>query len=48
MQNVQKGDRSVTLDVVKNSLWVDAKAFTTTEGGRNADARFVCTSGPSS
>ena len=32
------GNRSVTLDVVKNSL-VDA--YTTSEGALNADARFV-------
>ena len=31
----------VTLGVVKNSLWVDAKAHETPGGTRNADARFV-------
>ena len=35
------GDRSVTLAFVNNSLWVDAKAYTTIEGARNADARLV-------
>ena len=35
------GNRSVTLDIVKNSLWVDADAYTTAEGALNADARFV-------
>ena len=35
-----RGNRSVTLDVVKNSLWVDATAYTTAEGALNADARF--------
>ena len=39
--NMSKGDRSVTLDVVKNSLWLDATAYTTAEGARNADARLV-------
>ena len=39
--NMSKGDRSVTLDVVKNSLWLDATASTTAEGARNADARLV-------
>ena len=43
--NTSKGDRSVTLDVVTHSLWVDAKAYTTIEGARNVDARFVCTNG---
>ena len=38
---MSKGDRSATLDVVKNSLWVDAKAHTTFAGVRNADARLV-------
>ena len=38
---MSKGDRSVTLDVVKNSLWLDATAYTTAEGARNADARLV-------
>ena len=38
---MSKGDRSVTLDDVKNSLWVDAKAYTTMEGARDADARRV-------
>ena len=31
----------VTLGVVKNSLWVDAKAHETAGGTRNADARLV-------
>ena len=31
----------MTLDVVKNSLWVDAEAYTTIERARIADARFV-------
>ena len=31
----------MTLDVVKDSLWVDVKAYTTAEGARNADARRV-------
>ena len=31
----------MTLDVVKNTLWVDAEAYTTAEGALNADARFV-------
>ena len=39
--NMTKGDRSVTLDVVKKSLWVDAKAYTTIGGARSADARLV-------
>ena len=34
-------ERSLTLDVVKDSLWVDVKAYTTARGARNADARFV-------
>ena len=34
--NMSQGDRSVTLDVAKNSLWVDAKVYTTAEGARNA------------
>ena len=38
---MSKRDRSFTLDVVKNSLWVDAKAYTTAEEARNADARLV-------
>ena len=38
---MSKGDRSVTLDVVENSLWVDAKACATIEGARNVDARLV-------
>ena len=38
---LSKADRSVTLDVVKKPLWVDAKAYTTIEGVRNADARLV-------
>ena len=38
---MSKGDRSVTLDVVKNSLWVDVQAYMTAEGARNADARLV-------
>ena len=29
------------LDVVKNSLWVDVRAYTTAEVARNADARLV-------
>ena len=36
-----KGDRSVTLDVVKSSLRVDVKAHTTAEGARNADAVHI-------
>ena len=36
---VSKGDRR--MDVVKNSFWVDAKAYTTIERARNADARLV-------
>ena len=31
---VSKGDRSVTLDIVKNFLWVEVRAYTTDEGGR--------------
>ena len=38
---MSRGNRSVRLDVVKNSLWVDAEAYTTAEGALNADARFV-------
>ena len=38
---MSKSDRTVTLDVVKNSLWVEAKAYTTAEGACNADARLV-------
>ena len=38
---MSKGERSVTLDIVKNSFWVDAKADTMAEGARNADARLV-------
>ena len=38
---MSKGDRSVTLDVVKNSLWVEAKAYTTMEEARNSDASLV-------
>ena len=38
---MSKGDHSETLDVVKNSLWVDVRAHTTAEGARNADARLV-------
>ena len=38
---MSKGVRGVTLDVVKNSLLVDAKAYTTIEGARNADPRLV-------
>ena len=38
---VSEGDRSVTLEVVKTSLWVDVRAYTVAEGARNADARFV-------
>ena len=38
---MSKGDRSLTWDVVKNSLWVDVRAYTTAEGARNADARLV-------
>ena len=38
---ISKGDRSVTLDVVQNAPWVDAKAYTTTKGARNEDARLV-------
>ena len=39
--SLSKRDRDVTLDVVKISLWVDVKAYTTAEGARNADARLV-------
>ena len=35
------GDRNATVDVVKNSFPVDAKAYTTIEGARDADARLV-------
>ena len=38
---MSKGDRSVTLDVLKISLWTDAKAYKKIEGARNADARLV-------
>ena len=38
---MSKRDRSVTLDVVENSLWVDVKAYTTAERAPNADARLV-------
>ena len=38
---MSNGDRSVALDVVKNSLCVDVRAYTTAEGARNADARAV-------
>ena len=38
---LSKGDRSVTLDVVKNPLWVDVRAYTTAERARNADARVI-------
>ena len=38
---MSRGNRSVTLDVVTNPLWVDAEAYTTAEGALNADARFV-------
>ena len=40
---MSEGDRTVTLDAVKDkfSVWVDANAFTTAEGGRNADSRLV-------
>ena len=34
---MSKSDRSVTLDVVKNSLWVEPEAYMTVE----ADARLV-------
>ena len=36
-----KGDRSVTLDVVKSSLRVYVKAHKTANEARNADARHV-------
>ena len=36
-----KGDRRVTLDVVKTCLWVDVKAHTTAEGARKADEILV-------
>ena len=39
--NMSRGNRSVTLDVVKNSLWMDAAAYRTAEGALKADARFV-------
>ena len=39
--NMLSGNRSMMLDVVKNSLWVDTEAYTTTAGALNADARFV-------
>ena len=38
---MSKEDRSVTLDVVKSSLWVDVRAYTTVDGARNADAKPV-------
>ena len=38
---MSRGNRSMTLDVVKNSLWVIAEAYTTAEGALNADASFV-------
>ena len=38
---MSKGDRSVTLDVVKNSFWVDVRACRTAGGARNTDARLV-------
>ena len=38
---MSRGNRSVALAIVKNSLWVDAEAYTTAEGTLNADARFV-------
>ena len=31
----------MTLDIVKNTLWVDAEAYTTSERALNADASFV-------
>ena len=38
---MSSGDRSVTLDVVKNSLWVDVRVCTTAEGARTTAARPV-------
>ena len=39
---VKQGYRfEATLDVVKNSLWVEAKAYTAAEGACNVDARLV-------
>ena len=38
---MSKAHRSGTLDVVKNSLWVDVTAHTTAEGADNVDARLV-------
>ena len=38
---MSKGDSSVTLDVVKKSLRVDVRAYTTAEGARNANARLI-------
>ena len=38
---MSRGNCSLTLDIVKNTLWVDAKTYTTAEGALNADARFV-------
>ena len=35
------GNRSVTLDIVKISVWVDAEAYTTADGALNADSRCV-------
>ena len=38
---MSRENRSLTLDVVKNTLCVDAEVYTTAEGALNADARFV-------